>query len=235
NFVKYIGGAFSMSGEAPLDFPNALGRTAVIQFSDEATVSVPFARRTRSEFISAIDNNVVYQKGGTTSIENALQKAVDYLGNGSTATDNLVVVIVTDGVSTQDIVDSQPVADKLRKRVHMFTGVGIPGINGNDIEANITNLALLLGNPDYAFSNITFAEDALIGILPDALKAYPCPTIACKGVIFIGEMTEVIAQERKELFLNATMQIATKINANPGGSTTNDQVKYAIALFGESI
>ncbi|KAE9554263.1 hypothetical protein FO519_002497, partial [Halicephalobus sp. NKZ332] len=32
NFVKYIGGAFSMSGEAPLDFPNALGRTAVIQF-----------------------------------------------------------------------------------------------------------------------------------------------------------------------------------------------------------
>ncbi|KAE9546205.1 hypothetical protein FO519_010583, partial [Halicephalobus sp. NKZ332] len=32
-----------------------------------------------------------------------------------------------------------------------------------------------------------------------------------------------------------TMQIATKINANPGGSTTNDQVKYAIALFGESI
>lgn len=144
--------------------------------------------------------------------------------------------MVTDGVSTPDIIEAEPYAAQLRAKVHMFMGVGIPGINGNQIAANTSNLVFLLGNKtDYAFPNIAAAEAASSGILPDSLKVYPCPSVACKGVIFIGEMTEVIAQERKELFLNATMQIAANIYANPGGATTQDQLRFGLALYGSEI
>uniref|UniRef100_A0AC34R062 VWFA domain-containing protein n=1 Tax=Panagrolaimus sp. JU765 TaxID=591449 RepID=A0AC34R062_9BILA len=55
-------------------------------------------------------------------------------------------------------------------------------------------------------------------------------TTPCKGAIFIGEMTEVIGQGRKSIFLNATKQIAAYLNANPGPST--NLLHFSIATYG---
>uniref|UniRef100_A0AC34Q4W6 Uncharacterized protein n=1 Tax=Panagrolaimus sp. JU765 TaxID=591449 RepID=A0AC34Q4W6_9BILA len=44
-------------------------------------------------------------------------------------------------------------------------------------------------------------------------------------------MTEVIAQERKGIILNATKNIAAYLNSNPGPSTTADQLQFSIATY----
>ena len=57
-----------MTGEATTDFPNALGRVGVIQFSDSVKISMELKSRTREQFISDSNSNIVYDNGGTTKL-----------------------------------------------------------------------------------------------------------------------------------------------------------------------
>uniref|UniRef100_A0AC34Q4T2 VWFA domain-containing protein n=1 Tax=Panagrolaimus sp. JU765 TaxID=591449 RepID=A0AC34Q4T2_9BILA len=197
-FVKQISIGYSMKGE--INEPSS--RIGVVQFASDATITYPLIERTRQEFISTIDQGVYYSYGGITNISLGLTKALEEFNNqGILAHDNVMVILVTDGVSTLDIRQTQPVADQVRAFTDFFAGVGIDGVNGNDIAANLTDLALLIVAP-------------------------------CKGVIFIGEMTEVIGYERKGVFLNAAKQIAAYLNSNSGSSTTANELQFSIATYG---
>uniref|UniRef100_A0AC34R3I0 VWFA domain-containing protein n=1 Tax=Panagrolaimus sp. JU765 TaxID=591449 RepID=A0AC34R3I0_9BILA len=220
---------YSMKGE----IAEPSSRIGVVQFASDATVTFPLIERTRQEFISTIDQGVYYSYGGITNISLGLTKALEeFNSQGILPHDNVMVILVTDGVSTFDIRQTKPAADQVRAFTDFFAGVGIDGVNGNDIAANLTDLALLIGNRNLAFPDIVHAEDPISGIWPQTRKIYPCPVAPCKGVIFIGEMTEVIGYERKGVFLNAAKQIAAYLNSNPGSSTTANELQFSIATYG---
>uniref|UniRef100_A0AC34QNM6 VWFA domain-containing protein n=1 Tax=Panagrolaimus sp. JU765 TaxID=591449 RepID=A0AC34QNM6_9BILA len=228
-FVKKIALGFPMKGE--INGPSS--KIGVVQFASYAKVSYPLIERTRQEFLDTIDAGIYYTDQGTTNITLGLFATIsEFQRQGIAPFDNVMVILMTDGISTFDIRQTKPVADSVRAYTDFFSGVGIDGINGNDIAANSTNLITLIGNRDLAFADIPHAEKDSDGIWRETRKIYPCPVPACKGVIFIGEMTEVIDYDRKGIFLNATKQIAAYLNSNPGSSTTANQLKFSIATYG---
>ena len=111
-------------------------------------------------------------------------------------------------------------ARRLETIVSVFMGVGI----GDPGSMNMENLTALLGNKtQYAYDNLQDAYNVSFGVAPEIAKAYPCPAIgifkriktllpfiyiiilcmlfikilACKGVLFVEEMTEIVGRENK--------------------------------------
>uniref|UniRef100_A0AC34QNH6 VWFA domain-containing protein n=1 Tax=Panagrolaimus sp. JU765 TaxID=591449 RepID=A0AC34QNH6_9BILA len=227
-FVKDISLKYAFQNE----IAEPSSRIGIVQFASGASVSYPLIERTRQQFLDTVDGGITYDIQGITNISLGLEVALQELNDrGIPAHDNVLVILMTDGVSTLDIKLTKPAADRMQAYTKFFAGVGVQGVNGNDISANLTNLQILIGNTALAYPDITAAEDPTTGIWHETRVIYPCPVPACKGVVFIGEMTEVIAQERKGIFLNATKSIAAYLNANPGG-TNADQLQFAIGTYG---
>uniref|UniRef100_A0AC34QMZ9 VWFA domain-containing protein n=1 Tax=Panagrolaimus sp. JU765 TaxID=591449 RepID=A0AC34QMZ9_9BILA len=227
-FVRTIAAGYPMKGE----IDGSSSRIGIVQFASDANVSYPLIERTRQEFLNTIDAGIYYPHQGITNISIGLEVAINEFKNqGIAAHDNVMIILMTDGVSTLDIQQTQPAADRVHAYTDFFAGVGIDGINGNDISANLTNLGILLGNRDLAFADILLAEDSVSGIWPKSRKTYPCPP--CKGAIFIAEMTETIGQYKKEILLNATKQIAAYLNANSGLSA--EELLFSIATYGNGV
>uniref|UniRef100_A0AC34Q4D1 VWFA domain-containing protein n=1 Tax=Panagrolaimus sp. JU765 TaxID=591449 RepID=A0AC34Q4D1_9BILA len=225
-FVTKISLAYGFAADPGVAVSSQIG---VVQFASNATITFPLKPRTREEFILTINQSIYYIDQGITNISLGLDTALAELQRQGLK-ENVMVILMTDGVSTLDIAQTQDSANRVKAYTKFFAGVGIDGINGNDISANISNLQTLIGNKDLAYPDIPTAEGPK-GIWYETRIIYPCPVPACKGVIFIGEMTEVIAQYRKGVFLNATKSIAAYLNANPGG-TEADQLLFAIGTYG---
>uniref|UniRef100_A0AC34R7Y1 COL6A n=1 Tax=Panagrolaimus sp. JU765 TaxID=591449 RepID=A0AC34R7Y1_9BILA len=176
-FIKDIGDSFHMLGDYPLG--QTPSRVSVIEFASTANVTLPLVARTREDFNQRIDEYVYYDNQGITNISLGLQKALEVFQTASPPMTNPIAVLMTDGVSTLDLKLSQPAADRLKNYIYFLAGVGVNGINGNDVEANITNMATLIGNRKFAFGTINAANDQYSGLLAKALVAYPC-TSSCK-------------------------------------------------------
>lgn len=85
-------------------------------------------------------------------------------------------------------------AHQLEKVVSVFMGVGI----GAPGDMNMENLTSLLGNKtEYAFESIQDANNATFGVGAEIAYAYACPKIACKVVLFVEEMTEIVGHNDK--------------------------------------
>uniref|UniRef100_A0AC34Q4Y3 VWFA domain-containing protein n=1 Tax=Panagrolaimus sp. JU765 TaxID=591449 RepID=A0AC34Q4Y3_9BILA len=169
-FVKKIASGYPMKGE--INGPSS--RIGIVQFASDALVTYPMIERTRQEFLATIDQGIFYSDEGITSMSLGLETTVKELDHkGINKNDNLMVILVTDGVSTLDIRQTKPAADKVREYTKFFAGVGIDGINGNDISANLANLITLIGNGDLAYPDIAHAEDLVNGIWPESRKIYP--------------------------------------------------------------
>uniref|UniRef100_A0AC34R8X1 VWFA domain-containing protein n=1 Tax=Panagrolaimus sp. JU765 TaxID=591449 RepID=A0AC34R8X1_9BILA len=225
DFVNDVAGVYPMKGE--VRGPST--RVGIVQFGSSANVTYPLIERTRNEF----NPRITYSNQGSKNITLGLETAlVEFQGQGIGRDENVMVVLVTNVITTLDIQQTSGAVSRVREYSSFFAGVGINGFNGNEISSNLTNLIELIGNKALAFPDIWSAGSYGDGIPPKSLEIYPCKASLCKGVIFIGEMTEIIGQYRKEIFLNSTKQIAAYLDANPGPLSTPEELQFSIAIYG---
>uniref|UniRef100_A0AC34QWP7 C-type lectin n=1 Tax=Panagrolaimus sp. JU765 TaxID=591449 RepID=A0AC34QWP7_9BILA len=221
-FIKDVGGAFYMVGDSPSG--RQPSRVAVVEFASAVNVTLPLVARTRENFDKLIDDHVYYENQGIKNITIGLQAALDIFQNASPPPVNTIAILMVDSVTTFDIKQAKMAADSLRNFVYFLAGVGIEGINGNDVEANITNMATLIGNSHFAFGNIDAANDPTTGILPRALNIYPCSSSCDSDAQNIREKELIAAfnlccgrRERKKMKTCLSIILVVAICASVNG------------------
>jgi hypothetical protein len=201
-------------------------RFGIIEFSDNATVTVPLKQYSRTDFLNQISYNVSYGDGGDSNVTAALSLAFDEFSADGTPDENgyhvprLIVLVVND-ISQFGYKNTVAAMDKLKTIVQFPTGVIIPGIPGIPSGAQ-DRLAALIGNENYTFGSL---DSATTGI-PTLTNNLNCPF--CSNLIFICEMTVAIGYDQKLECLKLAQKLASV-------TVDNEKKRYAIGTYGVTI
>uniref|UniRef100_A0A914PEF0 VWFA domain-containing protein n=1 Tax=Panagrolaimus davidi TaxID=227884 RepID=A0A914PEF0_9BILA len=199
----------------------------IIEFSDNATVSVPLEKYSRVQFYWRLQNNTGYGSGGVSNVTAALSLAYDeFLQHGSLNDGDYiipkVIVLVVNDISSFDLKQASVAMNKLKKLVQLPIGIIVPGLPGI-VPCSQTRLGELVGNANWTFGLL---DSAVTGIPALTNSTFKCPY--CTDLIFICEMTAAIGYNTKLQCLQLAQKLALAANQN-------SKRKYAIALYGVQI
>uniref|UniRef100_A0AC34F2U3 VWFA domain-containing protein n=1 Tax=Panagrolaimus sp. ES5 TaxID=591445 RepID=A0AC34F2U3_9BILA len=206
-FVLDLANKYSFPGENLNNFV----RFGVIQFSDDATATIPLGNWSRSEFENQVQSNIVYDDGGVSNVKSAFLAALAQFQQNSILNNRAIILIVND-ISMFSIGDSMDALSQLKQYVNLPMGAIVPGFWGTPQDA-LSHLTYLLGNrTDLAFASL---NDALNGIPNFIDLTYPCPILQpCSALIFIEEATEAIGYPNKVQFLQLVQKLVATTNFN---------------------
>uniref|UniRef100_A0AC34GXE7 VWFA domain-containing protein n=1 Tax=Panagrolaimus sp. ES5 TaxID=591445 RepID=A0AC34GXE7_9BILA len=207
------------------DFYN--NRFGIIEFSDDATVTVPLNHYNRADFFWKIQRNVSYGNGGDSNVVSALTLAYnEFVNHGSSLNGKYhiprIIVLIVNDISRFGFNQTLAAMNKLKTIVGLPTGVIVPGLPGipNGAQGRLANLT---GNANYAFGSL---DAAITGIPSLSNSTFTCPI--CGNLVFICEMTVAIGYDTKLLCLQLAQKLAT-------ATADNNKKQYAIALYGVEI
>uniref|UniRef100_A0AC35EVQ7 VWFA domain-containing protein n=1 Tax=Panagrolaimus sp. PS1159 TaxID=55785 RepID=A0AC35EVQ7_9BILA len=227
DFLRKMASQYSFLDDITKENPFS-SKFGIIEFSDNAAVSLPLDKYTRVQFYWRLQNNTGYGSGGVSNVTAALSLAYDeFLQHGSPSDgDNIVpkmIVLVVNDISSFDLKQASAAMNKLKKLIQLPIGIIVPGLPGI-VPGSQTRLGeLLVGNANWRFGSL---DSAVTGIPALTNSTFKCPY--CTDLIFICEMTAAIGYDTKLQCLQLAQKLALAANQN-------SKRKYAIALYGVQI
>jgi hypothetical protein len=226
SFIRNVTSKYSFIDDVTIQNPFS-SRFGIIEFSDEASVTVPLKQYNRADFFWKIEKNVNYGNGGTSNVTAALLLAYNEFvahvspSNSSYQVPRIIVLIVND-ISRFHFNQTLAAMNKLKKIVQLPTGVIVPGLPGIPNGAQ-KRLADLIGNVNYAFGSLAYAVTEIPFL---SNSTFTCPI--CGNLVFICETTVAIGYDAKLLCLQLSQRLAM-------ATADNNKKKYAIALYGVQV
>jgi hypothetical protein len=225
NFLRSLSKDYFFTDD--LNYQNSFSsRFGIIEFSDNATVTVPLKQYSRTDFLNQISYNVSYGNGGDSNVTAALSLAFDEFSADGTPDENgyhvpRIFVLVVNDISQFGYKNTAAAMNKLKTIVQFPTGVIIPGIPGIPSGAQ-DRLAALIGNANNTFGSL----DSAATEIPTLTNNLNCPF--CSNLIFICEMTVAIGYDQKIQCLKLAQKLAS-------ATADNEKKRYAIGTYGVKI
>ncbi|KAE9549714.1 hypothetical protein FO519_007078 [Halicephalobus sp. NKZ332] len=222
-FVIDLANQFSFANE--VSSGNGYARFGLIQFADNAEVSIPLANYSRSDFNNQVKQKVVIGSGGLNNVIDALLAAYNEFQSHSILS-NKAIMLVIDDISAVMMNDSLDAMAKLRTLVPLPMGVIVPGYAGTP-EEGLAHLKILLGNNTrLAFPDLSTALQNAPGLIS---TTYPCQVPpACSVICFIEEATIAIGNTAKLNFLQLVQRLVNTVVFNPNQ-------RFSLSFFGGKI
>ncbi|XP_041101188.1 collagen alpha-1(XXI) chain [Polyodon spathula] len=177
-------------------------QVAVVQYSDTPRLEIPLDKhQTSKELVEAIEN--IKYLGGNTQTGRAIKFATNHVFPSSQRTNtakNRIVVVVTDGKSQDDVVDSS-VEAKAQNIIMFAVGVGS--------EITESELVSIANKPSSTY--VLYAEDyTTIDKIKEAMQQKLCEESVCPTRI------PVASRDEKGFELLAGFKIDQKVQKAPG-------------------
>ncbi|KAE9550942.1 hypothetical protein FO519_005856 [Halicephalobus sp. NKZ332] len=224
-FVIDLASQFTFPDESTPENPGYI-RLGVIQFAENAEVTIPLGNYSRKDFINKVNTTVnMGSTEGEENVVNGLVAAYDQFSTLSNLSHRAVILIVDD-LDNDTISSAFDSIARLRTLVTLPMGIVIPGTAGSP-EEGYEQLKLLFGNDaKYVFPDLTSASSGIPGLVSESFPCQEPP--ACSILLFIEEATTAMGKTAKLNFLRLIQRLINTV-------TFNLNQRFSISFFGETV